>query len=132
MRCYGLRAALFAGALCGVRCCRASLGPGWSGRGRQRAAGRPRVDHLLYSERTVLTALRARPVSEVERPDLYWLVRDLASAARLPVPRLFVSPGGAAEHPDRRDSPRSVAVCCTEGLLRLLSPASCARCSRTS
>ena len=39
---------------------------------------------FLYSERTVLAALRARPVGEVERPELYRLVRDLSTAARLP------------------------------------------------
>jgi heat shock protein HtpX len=78
---------------------------------------------FLYSERTVLAALRACPVGEVERPELYRLVRDLSTAARLPVPRLYVSP---AMQPNvlavgRRS--RSVSVCCTEGLLRSLTGA---------
>ena len=93
MRCYGLRAALFAAALCAALLAGASL---WLG-----LVGAAAVSALLvalgwiiyfHSERTVLTALRARPVSEVERPDLYRLVRELARSARLPVPRLFVSP----------------------------------------
>ena len=124
MRCYGLRAALFAAALCAVALAGASL---WLG-----LVGAAAVSALLvalgwiiyfHSERTVLTALRARPVSEVERPDLYLLVRDLARAARLPVPRLFVSPAAQPNILTVGYSARSAAVCCTEGLLRLLSAA---------
>lgn len=77
----------------------------------------------FHSERTVLTALRARQVSEVERPELHRLVRELARAARLPVPRLFVSPSAAPNILTVGYGPRSAAVCCTDGLLRLLSPA---------
>src|SRR5262249_11103861 len=77
----------------------------------------------FHSERKVLTALRARPVSEVERPDLYLLVKDLAGAARLPVPRLFVSPAAQPNILTVGYSARSAAVCCTEGLLQLLSAA---------
>jgi heat shock protein HtpX len=122
MRYYGLRAALFAAALCAVALSGASL---WLG-----LVGAAAVSALLvalgwiiyfHSERTVLTALRARPVSEVERPDLYLLVRDLARAARLPVPRLFVSPAAQPNILTVGYSARSAAVCCTEGLLRLLS-----------
>jgi heat shock protein HtpX len=76
---------------------------------------------FLYSERTVLTALRARPVSEVEFPDLYWLVRDLATAARLPVPRLYVAPAPQPNVLALGRTARSVALCCTDGLLRSLS-----------
>ena len=123
MRCYGLRAALFAAALCAAVLSGASL---WLG-----LVGAASVSALLvalgwivyfHSERSVLTAIRARPISEVERPDLYRVVRELAEAARLPVPRLFVSP---AEQPNILTvgySARTAAVCCTAGLLRLLTP----------
>ena len=122
MRYYRLRTALFAVVLCAVLLSVASL---WLG-----LAGAAAVTALLvalgwiiyfHSERTVLTALRARPVSEVERPDLYLVVRDLARAARLPVPRLFVSPAAQPNILTVGYSARSAAVCCTEGLLRLLS-----------
>ncbi len=76
---------------------------------------------FLYSERTVLTALRARPVSEVEFPDLYWLVRDLATAARLRVPRLYVAPAPQPNVLALGRTARSVALCCTDGLLRSLT-----------
>jgi len=74
-------------------------------------------------DRLALSAMAARPVSEVEQPELYRLVRELSKAGRLPVPRLYVSP---AEQPNSFTvgrSPRTAAVCCTEGLLRLLDEA---------
>jgi heat shock protein HtpX len=70
--------------------------------------------------RLALSALAARPVGEVEQPRLYRLVRDLSTAGRLPVPRLYLSP---AEQPNAFTvgrGPRTAAVCCTEGLLKAL------------
>jgi heat shock protein HtpX len=122
MRSYGLRATLFSVALCAALLAAASL---WLG-----LVGAAAVSALLvalgwiiyfHSERKVLTALRAHPVSEVERPDLYRIVRELAFSAHLPVPRLFVSPAAQPNILTVGYSPRSAAVCCTEGLLRLLS-----------
>lgn len=74
-------------------------------------------------DRMALSAMLARPVSEVEHPDLYRLVRELSRAERLPVPRLYLSP---AEQPNAfavGRGPRSAAICCTEGLLRDLDEA---------
>ena len=74
-------------------------------------------------DRLALSAIGARPVSEVEQPELYRLVRELSKAGRLPVPRLFMSP---AEQPNSFTvgrGPRTAAVCCTEGLLRVLDEA---------
>jgi heat shock protein HtpX len=76
---------------------------------------------FLYSERIVLTSLRARPVSEVEFPALYRLVRDLATAARLPVPRVYVAPAPQPNVLALGQTARSVALCCTDGLLRSLA-----------
>jgi heat shock protein HtpX len=73
--------------------------------------------------RLALSAMLARPVSEVEHPELYRLVRELSKAGRLPVPRLYLSP---AEQPNSftvGHGARSAAVCCTEGLLRALDEA---------
>jgi heat shock protein HtpX len=77
----------------------------------------------LGSERTVLSALRARPVSEVENPALYTLVRELCRDARLPVPRLYLSPAPQPNVLTIGCNSRSAAVCCTDGLLRELSAA---------
>jgi heat shock protein HtpX len=74
-------------------------------------------------DRLALSAMLARPVSEVEQPELYRLVRELSKAGRLPVPRLFMSP---AEQPNSFTvgrGPRTATVCCTEGLLRVLDEA---------
>ena len=74
-------------------------------------------------ERMALSAMLARPVSEVEHPELYRLVRELSKDGRLPVPRLYLSP---AEQPNSfavGRGPRSAAICCTEGLLGVLDEA---------
>lgn len=76
---------------------------------------------FLFSERTVLTALRARAVGEVERPDLYRVVRELSTAARLPVPRVYISPALQPNVLAVGRSARRVSLCCTEGLLRSLT-----------
>ena len=73
-----------------------------------------------YCDRLALSAMLARPVSEVEHPELYRLVRELSKGGRLPVPRLYVSP---AEQPNLfavGRNPRTAAICCTEGLLASL------------
>ena len=44
------------------------------------------------SEKIALSAMRARPVSEWEYPQLCRLVRDLSTVARVPMPRVYVSP----------------------------------------
>jgi heat shock protein HtpX len=71
-------------------------------------------------DRLALSAMLARPVGEVEHPELYRLARELSKAGRLPVPQLYLSP---AEQPNAfavgRNS-RNAAVCCTQGLLRTL------------
>src|ERR1700761_805625 len=124
VRYYVLRAALLAVVLCVVPVVIVAL---WLGLGCAAVVSALVIalGWIIYfhAERAVLTALRARQVSEVERPELYRLVRELARSARLPMPRLFVSP---AEQPNILTvgyGPRSAAVCCTEGLLKLLSPA---------
>jgi heat shock protein HtpX len=73
-----------------------------------------------YCDRLALSAMLARPVSEVEQPELYRLVRELSKAGRLPVPRLFVSPAGQPNSFTVGRGPRTATVCCTEGLLLAL------------
>ena len=78
---------------------------------------------IASCDRMALSAMLARPVSEVEHPELYRLVRELSKDGRLPVPRLYLSPAGQPNSFAVGRGPRSAAICCTEGLLRALDEA---------
>ena len=134
MRGYALRAAELAGAAAGlvtsllllIAGC-ALLGIAVAGAGGAVVA--IAIALLLIAavfascQRLALSAMLARPVSEVEQPELYRLVRELSKAGRLPVPRLYLSPADQPNAFAVGRGPRTATICCTEGLLRVLDEA---------
>jgi heat shock protein HtpX len=73
-----------------------------------------------FSDRIALKVSRARPLDESEAPQLYEDVRDLATRARIPAPRLYLIPAQQPNAFATGRSPKHSAVAVTEGLVTLM------------
>jgi heat shock protein HtpX len=72
------------------------------------------------ADRLVLSMHRAEEVDEATAPELYALVRELASRAGLPMPKVYVADNPQPNAFATGRNPNHAAVCVTTGLLQML------------
>ncbi len=74
----------------------------------------------FHSDKIAIKMARAAPMSEAEYPDVYAIVRDLASRAGEPMPRLYISPSPQLNAFATGRNPSNAAVCINRGLYEAL------------
>ena len=80
------------------------------------------VGSYWFSDKIVLRLYRAKEVTEAEAPQLHGMVRRLAVAAGVPMPKVYVIPEESPNAFATGRNPTHAAVAATEGILRILTP----------
>ncbi len=73
-----------------------------------------------FSDKIVLRMYGAQPVDEASAPELFAMVRRLATRAGIPMPKVYVIPGDAPNAFATGRNPEHAAVAVTEGIMRIL------------
>ena len=74
-----------------------------------------------FSDRIVLKMYGAKPVSEVEAPELYGIVASLAQRAAIPMPRVYIIEDDSPNAFATGRNPEHGVVAVTTGILRILN-----------
>jgi heat shock protein HtpX len=75
-----------------------------------------------FSDRIVLAIYRAKPVNESDDPELFSIVRNLATRAGLPMPRVYRIPQPTPNAFATGRNPENAVVAVTDGIRSLLTP----------
>jgi heat shock protein HtpX len=73
-----------------------------------------------FSDKIVLAMYRAQPIKESDNPRLYSLVRQTATKANLPMPRVYIIPTQTPNAFATGRNPKHAAVAVTSGILKIL------------
>ncbi|MDQ4107403.1 MAG: zinc metalloprotease HtpX [Actinomycetota bacterium] len=73
-----------------------------------------------FSDRIAIATTRSKPVTEREMPDLYRIVRQLATEQNMPMPKLFVSEMMQPNAFATGRNPEHASVAVTRGILQIL------------
>ena len=74
-----------------------------------------------FSDRIAIAASRAKPVTESEAPGLYRMIREVAMAAQVPMPRVYMTPDIQPNAFATGRNPEHAAVAVTRGITELLT-----------
>src|SRR3989304_2209827 len=75
-----------------------------------------------FSDKIGLGMFPAQEVSEAEAPQLHAMVHRLATAASLPIPKVFLLPSDSPNAFATGRNPAHAAVAVTQGIMRILPP----------